>query len=204
VYLVTGPVDTDVSAAAVATTVYQGDGATGTVDLRFDGRRGGDYDGDGTDDVLVGVDVDGGGAEDGGVFLYTERRPGVWPFESASMRLTRGSPRDPVSSVAWLGDVDGDGGDDLVIGAGTADGGGPNTGVAWIVAGGGLGSRRLADTPWQVWGAEDGGLVGRSVAGPGDLDGGGVPDLLIGAPGVAVNGERGAGAVYFFRGEELR
>ena len=100
------------------------------------------------------------------------------------------------ASVAWLGDVDGNGFDDLAVGApgdedGNTGGGGSGQllyGAVWIFFLGDGGS--VVDV--QKISQEEGNLVttltqetefGASLASLGDLDQDGVPDLAVGAPG---------------------
>ena len=76
--------------------------------------------------------------------------------------------------------------------------------MGWLRLGGAVGTSTLSDTPWALSGAEAGDRLGAAVAGLGDVDGGGVPDFAVGAPSMSPGGESAAGAVFFFRGEELR
>ncbi|MCZ6598017.1 MAG: FG-GAP-like repeat-containing protein, partial [Planctomycetota bacterium] len=83
------------------------------------------------------------------------------------------------ASVAAAGDVDGDGLDDVVVGAeqhaAEAEGGGEGSGYVRVFSGadGGL----LLEVP----GSRAGDRFGAAVAGVGDLDGDGRADLLVGA-----------------------
>ncbi|MCI0588783.1 MAG: VCBS repeat-containing protein [Planctomycetes bacterium] len=81
------------------------------------------------------------------------------------------------NSVAGVGDIDGDGADDVLIGDPFFDP--PSLGDAGrAVALSGASGAVL----FTFNGIQDGGWRGASVAGCGDIDGDGVPDLLIGAP----------------------
>lgn len=84
------------------------------------------------------------------------------------------------SSVAALGDVDGDGQDDVLVGAPGHDDG---RGRAWCYSG--------ADGSilWTLTGFDTTYAMGRAVANAGDIDGDGMNDALVGAPGY--NNERG-------------
>jgi hypothetical protein len=92
------------------------------------------------------------------------------------------------SAVAALGDVNGDGITDLAVGAPNDDDGPDNAGAVWILFmksdGRVSGWQKISDKE----GGFDGNLdaedhFGAAVAGMGDLDNDGVPDLVVGAPG---------------------
>ena len=87
-------------------------------------------------------------------------------------------------SVASPGDVDGDGLDDILIGADGEDSGGGDAGAAYLILASGLGSDSdidLALSDYKFIGETGGDSAGHSVASAGDVDGDGLADLLIGA-----------------------
>lgn len=97
-------------------------------------------------------------------------------------------------AVAGAGDVDGDGFDDLVIGAEGEDGNGADAGAARVVSG------ATGLTLWAWPGAAAGDRFGTAVAGAGDVDGDGRADVIVGAPRHSPAGRAAAGMVRVFSG----
>lgn len=84
-------------------------------------------------------------------------------------------------SVASAGDVDGDGYDDVVVGAPLDDTGGDGAGRAFVYLGSQNGVR--PQWLWQTSGATPGSLLGGSVACAGDVNADGYSDVIAGANG---------------------
>ena len=104
-------------------------------------------------------------------------------------------------SVAWLGDLDGDGVDDLAVGVVGDDDGGPGRGAVWILflnADGTVKSdQKISETQGGFTGAlANSDFFGYDVAALGDLDGDGVGDLVVGAAGDGTPTEPSRGAVW--------
>ena len=100
-------------------------------------------------------------------------------------------------SVSGAGDINGDGVDDLIIGADRADpNGNTSAGESYVLFGGvgvgGGGVIELSDLDgsdgFVVNGIDSGDRAGRSVSGAGDINGDGVDDLIIGAELADPNG----------------
>ncbi|MEA5504838.1 tandem-95 repeat protein, partial [Halotia wernerae UHCC 0503] len=107
-------------------------------------------------------------------------------------------------SVSGAGDINGDGIDDLIIGAPFAQRNGENNwGESYVVFGssGTFGASLNLSTlngsnGFVIKGINRVGTSGFSVSGAGDINGDGIDDLIIGAPGTDSNGQFGTGSSY--------
>ncbi len=141
-----------------------------------------DTDGDGHDELAVGIPGDDSvDAERGSVLLFAAPS-GTLDAASATAQLDGLAAYDRAGwSLDGAGDVDGDGRDELLVGAPADDAGG-----AWLVYGP-LSGRRVLDPGLDArWSASGTAIsAGDVVAGVGDLVGDGTPDLAIAAPDAA-------------------
>lgn len=130
----------------------------------------GDVNLDGYPDIAAGASSDAvGGVKTGRVFVYSG-------FDGSVLRQFDGGAQGDAFgfSVAGAGDVDLDGWPDLLVGAPKVDGVGGDAGMARLYSGA-TGLPLL-----EFWGDATSDLLGWAVAGPGDTDGDGHPDLLVG------------------------
>lgn len=177
----------------VLNPVDQGDFRGGSV------ASAGDVNGDGIDDLLIGAYREG---EDGTltsetyvVFGSTEARSVNFELSTLDGQngfVLNGLDDENVSgtSVASAGDVNGDGIDDLLIGAEYAGMNGAGSGETFVVFGSASGFGASLDLSsldgtngFVVNGVDAGDFSGSAVSSAGDVNGDGIDDILIGAPG---------------------
>jgi hypothetical protein len=139
----------------------------------------GDYDGDGLDDIAVGAPGDNTQGTDAGAVLIFRGVDGTgW---------TGGGPVVPQAkeyagwALARVADIDGDGKDDVAIGCPGYDSGGA-VDVGRVTF---RGTDQFVSGPVtaELVGTQAGENYGDALAGGGDVNKDGVPDLVIGAPG---------------------
>jgi hypothetical protein len=153
----------------------------------------GDVNGDGYDDVIAGADYAGTDHE-GRAYIYYG---GAGMDNIADVTLAGAVNQDSFgSSVSGAGDVNGDGYDDVLVGAPYNRAGGNDAGRAYIYYGG-PGMDAIADVVLTGAAAEE--HFGFSVAGAGDVDGDGYGDVMVGAYGNKAHGDY-TGRAYLFLG----
>ena len=160
----------------------------------------GDVNGDGYADAIVGASLFSDDLPNGGaVFVFHGSATGVptlpdWQVESTQAHAEFGY------SARSAGDVNGDGYDDVIVGAPQFDGMAVDDGMAAIYAGSPAG---LGDLPiWQVSTGQMGARLGRSVATAGDVNGDGFADAIVGAYSFD-NGESDEGAAWVYLGSAI-
>jgi uncharacterized repeat protein (TIGR01451 family) len=151
----------------------------------------GDVNGDGLADVIVGAPFFNNGQVDvGAAFVFLGTPAGLSPAPAWQAE----GDRDAAvfgNAVSGAGDVNGDGYDDVIVGANRYANGQNSEGAAFVYLGSVSGP---GTTPsWQVEGNEFAANLGRSVSGAGDVNGDGFADVIVGIP---FRSNRGAAQVY--------
>jgi hypothetical protein len=202
-YLYYGPISGSVSTASADAHYFDDDISNCTGCLV---AAPGDMDGDGEDDLAIGMPGYGHDLDDdqqGAVFILNAASSGEIEVMTEGIML-EGAVADVAGcGLSAPGDIDGDGFADLMIGA-------PHPGyyleptgegTTYVVLGPVLGPMSLDDANYKLHG-DDMDMSGSSTAGLGDIDSDGLPDILVGGPGDA-DGGRGAGAVWLVLGATL-
>lgn len=169
----------------------------------------GDVNGDGLADLIVGaMGVNSGGASNNGESYLVFGKSGIDPVNLAYLgaggfRINGIDTNDRSGvSVSGAGDVNGDGLDDLIIGA---FGGDSYAGESYLVFGkndsGAVDLGNLGAGGFRLNGVDPGDHSGISVSGAGDVNGDGLADLIVGALGSDPNGNSAAGSTYVVFGK---
>ncbi len=196
VYVSYGPVtadvdlvnDADATLEAPSTNYY-----TGRVI-----RAGGDLDGDGIGDILAPAPYANlSGTHSGTVFVVYGPPYGTWDLSSADGELVGEGANAYAGAALGMGDLNGDGLADAVVGAyGTSSTLG-SEGAAYVVYGPASGTMDLGSADVVVRGEARGQSLGAGVA-AGDVNNDGIDELLVG--GTGPNATAAMGGAYLLYG----
>ena len=172
----------------------------------------GDVNGDGFGDIIVGSpNGNGDAADSGAAYILYGHSHFTGKIFTSILTATEGVKLGGIAandkagtSVSGGHDINGDGFDDVIVGAPLANEGGTNHGAAYVV----FGKSNLAlNTPlsglggtsgFRLSGVSDGDQAGFSVSLVGDLNGDGLSEIGVGAPLANEGGiDRGAAYVVF-------
>jgi hypothetical protein len=177
---------------------WTGDGDQTYASYGYSASTAGDVNGDGFSDIIVGArGWDGvAGLNAGRAYVYFGTAGGVhssvdWSFEAPQSNTFLGS------AVAPAGDVNGDGYDDILVGAPYYDAGYTDSGRAYLFLGGVSGP---ALTPsWTYSGTQTESYFGQAISTAGDVNDDGYDDVVVSAPSYD-GGQTNEGRVYLFLG----
>ena len=148
----------------------------------------GDVDGDGFDDFVFGRP----GLIRGGITLH-RGEPNGWSAQGQP--IVGGRPQGNFGSAcALLGDINGDGRSDVLIGDDL-----PSNPAAYLLRGRSVG---LSRQDWSFLGTQPASDFGRAVVAS-DVNGDGVPDAIFGAPRFDTPTQVDQGALFVFEGNPL-
>ncbi|MBF0131463.1 MAG: FG-GAP repeat protein [Magnetococcales bacterium] len=176
----------------------------------------GDINGDGFSDLVIGAEgANPGGTHSGSAYIVFGKANGFSSqLDLSTLDGSNGFRLDGASafdyagrSVSYAGDINGDGLDDLIVGAPLADPAGDASGVSYIIFGKANGFVSQLDLStldgtngFRLDGKMAWDYVGRSISDAGDINGDGFDDILVGAFG-ADSGGGGSGASYIIFGK---
>ncbi|MBW2542445.1 MAG: FG-GAP repeat protein [Deltaproteobacteria bacterium] len=164
----------------------------------------GDVNDDGYADVIVGaVQYEAGEIEEGAAFVFHGSAGGIANGDLTTAAAQLESDQEYAKlgqSVAGAGDINGDGYADVIVGAYRYDAGENEEGAAFIFFGGASGivaNGNPANADVQLESNLEWAWLGWSVAGAGDVNDDGAPDVIVGAP-VFDEGQLKEGAAFVF------
>lgn len=205
-YIMSAP-GTTANGIYAAGSVFVYSGATGSLLHRFDGELpnygigfsvagAGDFNNDGFDDLMIGVPA----ASPGGLYGALQRAGSVYIYSGLTgtelHRFDGELASDSLGTVvACAGDVNGDGIDDVIMGATwTTIAGIPRNGTVWVYSGGTGALLYRFDGPGEY------SRMGMAVAGAGDINLDGFDDFILSTPGLEINGLPAAGRAMVYSG----
>ena len=211
IYGTSSPADLDLN--ALGTQGFRIDGAAASNSIGEAVSQAGDFNNDGVDDLMVG-----GGSGTSAVYVIwgqdVDDIPNLDllaptnPEQARFMKITSTTNDSLGDSLGRVGDFNGDGRGDIVMGAPGTTGATDRPGSAFVVYG------ESASDPldlsliatgsmgrhMRITGAINGDQAGYSVAGAGDFNGDGFRDVVVGAPEAEAPARSNAGLTYVVYG----
>lgn len=178
----------------------------------------GDINGDGIDDLVIGartVNQHGGSGPSEAYVVFGHDGLYHATFDLADLDGTNGFTFFGVenfgnvgSCVSGIGDINNDGIDDVAFGADFVDGNGADAGAVYVVYGTteGFSASMTADdidgeNGFLIVGPETDARAGKFVTSAGDVNGDGIDDFVVGAPGTDAHDRTDAGQSYLIFGQ---
>ena len=199
-FMWTGPVS-GTSDATLADVTFTATTSSGDTYLGRQSKTIGDFNGDGMEDLaLGGYYYDAGAYDAGGVFIYWGATSWASTIDTvdAGVEIRGSNSSDYLHAIHALGDIDGDGLDDVGLGANGHDGGGTSAGILGLFMGNGsMAGVYDFETTYSasISGNSTYDYGGYSGAGA-DMDGDGEMEIYAGTYGNSSS----TGAIYSFTG----
>jgi hypothetical protein len=157
----------------------------------------GDVNGDGYADIIVGTPYwDDGQTDEGAAWIYCGSATGL-PAHSCWYEASDQATAWFGYAVGTAGDVNGDGYDDIVVGAPLYDNPESNEGAAWVYEGSISGVSHSSS--WFKDSDQAGAELGCAVGTAGDVNGDGYSDIVVGAPFTS-HGQSKEGVAWLYLG----
>jgi hypothetical protein len=201
---------TNVDLVALGNRGYRIDGAVANDSSGGSVAGIGDTNGDGRADLAIGAlsASNNGRSGSGSTYVvFGQAAPtnlDLVALGTRGYRIDGAAANDSSGRVAGIGDTNGDGRPDLAVGAlGASNNGRAASGSTYVIFGQttatDLDLAALGTRGYRIDGAASGNFSGNAVAGIGDTNGDGRPDLAIGAP-AANNSRTSSGSTYVIFG----
>ncbi|MCB9742998.1 MAG: FG-GAP repeat protein [Alphaproteobacteria bacterium] len=151
-----------------------------------------DVDGDGVRDWLFGsLTLSDGTDPQGGAWFVRGRASGDVYLPDEGIRLISEDGTFMGAPVEFVGDVNGDGVEDIAMASYRSSLRAERAGTVHVFFGPFEQDRDISEADWTIAGEEAQGFAGFSISGSEDWDGDGLDDLVVGAPYAGASGTQG-------------